>query len=207
MEQLNSLINGQNTIKGSSKYINEDQAQQNAYTNAITNAESLKNKTQNPEIDKSAIQNAINTINTAINNLNGEAKLTKAKQDAKANVNNLNSLTNAQKANENSSIGNATTRDQVTNILNGSQALDQTMQKLRELVNAKIKCTKQVTISMKIRNNKMLITMLLQMVKQSLVVHKILQWTNQKLNKLLIKLTLLKMLYMVPLNFKMIKCC
>ena len=97
MEQLNSLINGQNTIKGSSKYINEDQAQQNAYTNAITNAESLKNKTQNPEIDKSAIQNAINTINTAINNLNGEAKLTKAKQDAKANVNNLNSLTNAQK--------------------------------------------------------------------------------------------------------------
>ena len=44
MEQLNSLINGQNTIKGSSKYINEDQAQQNAYTNAITNAESLKIK-------------------------------------------------------------------------------------------------------------------------------------------------------------------
>ena len=60
--------------------------------------------------------------------------LLKAKQDAKATVNGLNSLTNAQKVNENNSIGNATTRDQITNILNSAQALDQTMQRLRELV-------------------------------------------------------------------------
>ena len=137
MGQLNSLINNQNEIKGSSKYINEDPAQRNAYTNAISNAETLKNRTQTPELDKSVIQGAINNINTAINNLDGETKLAKAKQDAKATVNGLNSLTNAQKVNENNSIGNATTRDQITNILNSAQALDQTMQRLRELVNAK----------------------------------------------------------------------
>ena len=97
MGQLNSLINNQNEIKGSSKYINEDPAQRNAYTNAISNAETLKNRTQTPELDKSVIQGAINNINTAINNLDGETKLAKAKQDAKATVNGLNSLTNAQK--------------------------------------------------------------------------------------------------------------
>ena len=44
MEQLNSLINGQNTIKGSSKYINEDQAQQNAYTNDYDYENHLKKR-------------------------------------------------------------------------------------------------------------------------------------------------------------------
>ena len=36
-------------------------------------------------------------ILTAINNLNGEAKLTKAKEDAVASINNLSGLTNEQK--------------------------------------------------------------------------------------------------------------
>ena len=33
-------------LKAKSKYINEDPAQRNAYTNAISNAETLKNRTQ-----------------------------------------------------------------------------------------------------------------------------------------------------------------
>ena len=63
----------------SSKFINEDANQQQAYTNAIATAEALKNNSQNPELDKANIEQAIN-INSAINNLNGEAKLTKAKK-------------------------------------------------------------------------------------------------------------------------------
>ena len=57
----------------------------------------LKNKSQNPELDKVTIEQAINNINSAINNLNGEAKLTKAKEDAVASINNLSGLTNEQK--------------------------------------------------------------------------------------------------------------
>ena len=56
-----------------------------------------KNKSQNPELDKVTIEQAINNINSAINNLNGEAKLTKAKEDAVASINNLSGLTNEQK--------------------------------------------------------------------------------------------------------------
>ncbi len=97
MEQLNHLINGKNQMINSSKFINEDANQQQAYSNAIASAEALKNKSQNPELDKVTIEQAINNINSAINNLNGEAKLTKAKEDAVASINNLSGLTNEQK--------------------------------------------------------------------------------------------------------------
>lgn len=137
MEQLNNLINDKNNVLSSSKYINEDSAQQSAYTTAIANAESIKNKTQNPELEKDSIQQAINQINSAINNLNGETKLAKAKQDAQATINNLNGLTNAQKSNENNTISSAKTRDQVSSTLSEAQALDQSMKTLRNLVNAK----------------------------------------------------------------------
>ena len=135
MEQLNHLINGKNQMINSSKFINEDANQQQAYSNAIANAEALKNKSQNPELDKGAIEQAINNINFAINNLNGEAKLTKAKEDAVASINNLSGLTNEQKTKENQAINGAQTRDQVANVLRDSKALDQSMQTLRDLVN------------------------------------------------------------------------
>lgn len=135
MEQLNNLINGKNQMINSSKFINEDANQQQAYTNAIATAEALKNNSQNPELDKANIEQAINNINSAINNLNGEAKLTKAKEDAVASINNLSGLTNEQKAKENQAVNDAETRDQVANVLRDSKALDQSMQTLRDLVN------------------------------------------------------------------------
>ncbi len=135
MEQLNNLINGKNQMINSSKFINEDANQQQAYTNAIATAEALKNNSQNPELDKANIEQAINNINSAINNLNGEAKLTKAKEDAVASINNLSGLTNEQKAKENQAVNDAETRDQVANKLRDAEALDQSMQTLRDLVN------------------------------------------------------------------------
>lgn len=136
MEQLNHLINGKNQMINSSKFINEDENQQQAYSNAIASAEALKNKSQNPELDKVTIEQAINNINSAINNLNGEAKLTKAKEDAVASINNLSGLTNEQKTKENQAVNGAQTRDQVANKLHDAEALDQSMQTLRSLVNA-----------------------------------------------------------------------
>ncbi|MDU6030277.1 MAG: hypothetical protein E6Y89_11710, partial [Staphylococcus epidermidis] len=135
MEQLNNLINGKNQMINSSKFINEDANQQQAYTNAIATAEALKNNSQNPELDKANIEQAINNINSAINNLNGEAKLTKAKEDAVASINSLSGLTNEQKAKENQAVNDAETRDQVANKLRDAEALDQSMQTLRDLVN------------------------------------------------------------------------
>ncbi len=135
MEQLNNLINGKNQMINSSKFINEDANQQQAYSNAIASAEVLKNKSQNPELDKVTIEQAINNINSAINNLNGEAKLTKAKEDAVASINNLSGLTNEQKTKENQAVNGSQTRDQVANVLRDSKALDQSMQTLRDLVN------------------------------------------------------------------------
>lgn len=135
MEQLNNLINGKNQMINSSKFINEDANQQQAYSNAIASAEVLKNKSQNPELDKVTIEQAINNINSAINNLNGEAKLTKAKEDAVASINNLSGLTNEQKTKENQAVNGSQTRDQVANVLRDSKALDQYMQTLRDLVN------------------------------------------------------------------------
>ena len=78
----------------SSKFINEDANQQQA--TSIASAEALKTNHKTPELDKVTIEQAINNINSAINNLNGEAKLTKAKEDAVASINNLSGLTNEQ---------------------------------------------------------------------------------------------------------------
>ncbi|ETJ18101.1 hypothetical protein Q604_UNBC18678G0001, partial [human gut metagenome] len=67
--------------------------------------------------------------------LNGEADLTKAKEDAVASINNLSGLTNEQKTKENQAVNGAQTRDQVANKLRDAEALDQSMQTLRDLVN------------------------------------------------------------------------
>ncbi len=48
MEQLNNLINGKNQMINSSKFINEDANQQQAYSNAIASAEVLKKQITKP---------------------------------------------------------------------------------------------------------------------------------------------------------------
>ena len=81
------------------------------------------------------------------------------------------------------------------------------MQKLRELVNAKNQVYKtsdyinEDTQQQNAYNNAIANGEAIISGSQNPTMDK------SKLNKLLIKLTLLKMLYMVPLNFKMIKCC
>ena len=98
-------------------------------------------------------------------------KLTKAKEDAVASINNLRGLTNEQKAKENQAVNDAETRDQVANVLRDSKALDQSMQTLRDLVNSQNQVQSTSDYINEDQTQKILIIMRLILVNQSLVVN------------------------------------
>ena len=65
MKTLRNLVNAKDQVHHSSDYINEDTAQQNAYNNAIDNGEDIISGQQNPIMNKTTIDQAINQINNA----------------------------------------------------------------------------------------------------------------------------------------------
>ncbi|MFU1881318.1 hypothetical protein ACM6P1_14675, partial [Enterococcus faecium] len=79
-------------VHHSSDYINEDTAQQNAYNNAIDNGEDIISGQQNPIMNKTTIDQAINQINNAKNALHGANKLQQAKNEANQTINQLGYL-------------------------------------------------------------------------------------------------------------------
>lgn len=79
MQKLRELVNAKDQVHSTSDFINEDTQQQNAYNSAIANGEAIISGQQNPTMDKSTIEQAINQINAAKNNLHGASKLQRDK--------------------------------------------------------------------------------------------------------------------------------
>ena len=73
MNQLQQAINNANPTKQSGNYINEDPAQKSVQP-SDSKAKDLINK-QPPTMDKHEIDQALDNINQAQNNLNGNKKL------------------------------------------------------------------------------------------------------------------------------------
>ncbi|HDE0377576.1 TPA: GA module-containing protein, partial [Staphylococcus aureus] len=134
MKALKESIKDQPQTEASSKFINEDQAQKDAYTQAVQHAKDLINKTTDPTLAKSIIDQATQAVTDAKNNLHGDQKLAQDKQRAVTDLNQLNSLNNPQRQALESQINNAATRDEVAQKLAEAQALDQAMQALRNSI-------------------------------------------------------------------------
>ena len=84
MNQLQQIVNNDNTVKQNSDFINEDSSQQDAYNHAIQAAKDLI--TAHPPImDKNQIDQAIANIKQTLNDLHGSNKLLEDKKKLQNN--------------------------------------------------------------------------------------------------------------------------
>ncbi|MBR9258692.1 hyperosmolarity resistance protein Ebh, partial [Staphylococcus aureus] len=134
MKALKESIKDQPQTEASSKFINEDQAQKDAYTQAVQHAKDLINKTTDPTLAKSIIDQATQAVTDAKNNLHGDQKLAQDKQRATETLNNLSNLNTPQRQALENQINNAATRGEVAQKLTEAKALDQAMQALRNSI-------------------------------------------------------------------------
>ncbi|HGZ3231842.1 TPA: DUF1542 domain-containing protein, partial [Staphylococcus aureus] len=134
MKALKESIKDQPQTEASSKFINEDQAQKDAYTQAVQHAKDLINKTTDPSLAKSIIDQATQAVTDAKNNLHGDQKLAQDKQRATETLNNLSNLNTPQRQALENQINNAATRGEVAQKLTEAQALNQAMEALRNSI-------------------------------------------------------------------------
>ncbi len=115
IKALKESIKDQPQTEASSKFINEDQAQKDAYTQAVQHAKDLINKTTDPTLAKSIIDQATQAVTDAKNNLHGD-QLAQDKQRATETLNNLSNLNTPQRQALENQINNAATRPSSTKI-------------------------------------------------------------------------------------------
>lgn len=83
MTNLKNGIQDQNTIKQGVNFTDADEAKRNAYTNAVTQAEQILNKAQGPNTSKDGVETALENVQRAKNELNGNQNVANAKTTAK----------------------------------------------------------------------------------------------------------------------------
>lgn len=115
MHGLRESIQDNAATKANSKYINEDQPEQQNYDQAVQAANNIINE-QTATLDNNAINQAATTVNTTKAALHGDVKLQNDKDRAKQTVSQLAHLNNAQKHMEDTLIDSETTRTAVTMI-------------------------------------------------------------------------------------------
>ncbi|MDR5604442.1 hypothetical protein RCO12_13755, partial [Staphylococcus coagulans] len=130
MKALKESIKDQPQTEASSKFINEDQAQKDAYTQAVQHAKDLINKTTDPTLAKSIIDQATQAVTDAKNNLHGDQKLANDKTDAQATLNALNYLNQAQRGNLETKVQNSNSRPEVQKVVQLANQLNDAMKKL-----------------------------------------------------------------------------
>ena len=92
---LRKSIKDKNDTKNSSKYINEDHDQQQAYDNAVNNAQHVIDETQ-ATLSSDTINQLANAVTQAKSNLHGDTKLQHDKDSAKQTIAQLQNLNSAQ---------------------------------------------------------------------------------------------------------------
>lgn len=135
MTNLKNGIQDQNTIKQGVNFTDADEAKRNAYTNAVTQAEQILNKAQGPNTAKDGVETALQNVQRAKNELNGNQNVANAKTTAKNALNNLTSINNAQKAALKSQIEGATTVAGVNQVSTMASELNTAMSNLQRGIN------------------------------------------------------------------------
>ena len=134
MKALNKVYKNADKVLDSSRFINEDQPEKEAYQQAINHVDSIIHRQTNPEMDSTVINSITHELETAQNNLHGDQKLAHAQQDAANVINGLIHLNVAQREVMINANTNATTREKVAKNLDNAQALDKAMETLQQVV-------------------------------------------------------------------------
>lgn len=135
MTNLKNGIQDQNTIKQGVNFTDADEAKRNAYTNAVTQAEQILNKAQGPNTAKDGVETALQNVQRAKNELNGNQNVANAKTTAKNALNNLTSINNAQKEALKTQIEGATTVAGVNQVSTTASELNTAMSNLQRGIN------------------------------------------------------------------------
>ncbi|WP_422124956.1 DUF1542 domain-containing protein [Staphylococcus caprae] len=134
MQTLRNLVNDKDHVHSTSDFINEDTKQKDAYNDAVTNGEAIISGQQNPVMNKSTIDQAINQISTAKDGLHGANKLQRDKDEANQTIAQLDYLSDAQKTGVQELVNGANTRSEVQNHLHAANDLNNSMHQLRDKI-------------------------------------------------------------------------
>lgn len=146
MGNLKHALAEKDTTKRSVNYTDADHPKQQAYDTAVTQAEGITNA-NGSNADEAQVQTALNQLNQAKNNLNGDNKVAKAKEAAKRALASYSNLNNAQSTAATSQIDNATTVAGVTAAQNTANELNTAMGQLQNGINDQNTVKQQVNFT------------------------------------------------------------
>ncbi|MGN9980652.1 hypothetical protein, partial [Staphylococcus aureus] len=132
--------------KRSVNYTDADQPKQQAYDTAVTQAEAITNA-NGSNANETQVQAALNQLNQAKNDLNGDNKVAQAKESAKRALASYSNLNNAQSTAATSQIDNATTVAGVTAAQNTANELNTAMGQLQNGINDQDTVKQQVNFT------------------------------------------------------------
>ncbi|WP_180372055.1 GA module-containing protein, partial [Staphylococcus argenteus] len=146
MGNLKHALAEKDTTKRSVNYTDADQPKQQAYDTAVSQAEAITNA-NGSNADEAHVQAALNQLNQAKNDLNGDNKVAKAKEAAKRALASYSNLNNAQSTAATSQINSATTLAGVSTAQNTASELNTAMGQLQSGINdeAATKSTQKYT--------------------------------------------------------------
>lgn len=137
MERLINGIQDKDQVKQSVNFTDADPEKQTAYNNAVTAAENIINQANGTNANQSQVEAALSTVTTTKQALNGDRKVTDAKNNANQTLSTLDNLNNAQKGAVTGNINQAHTVAEVTQAIQTAQELNAAMGNLKNSLNDK----------------------------------------------------------------------
>ncbi|MCE3400302.1 GA module-containing protein, partial [Staphylococcus aureus] len=132
MGNLKQAIADKDATKATVNFTDADQAKQQAYNTAVTNAENIISKANGGNATQAEVEQAIKQVNAAKQALNGNANVQHEKDEATALINSSNDLNQAQKDALKQQVQNATTVAGVNNVKQTAQELNNAMTQLKQ---------------------------------------------------------------------------
>ncbi|HGZ9749880.1 TPA: hypothetical protein ACOGHK_003015, partial [Staphylococcus aureus] len=97
MHSLQNGINDETQTKQTQKYLDAEPNKKSAYDQAVNAAKAILTKASGQNVDKAAVEQALQNVNSTKTALNGDAKLNEAKAAAKQTLGTLTHINNAQR--------------------------------------------------------------------------------------------------------------
>ncbi|MVN16903.1 hypothetical protein GO982_00165, partial [Staphylococcus aureus] len=136
MTQLKQGIADKDQTKANGNFVNADTDKQNAYNNAVAHAEQIISGTPNANVDPQQVAQALQQVNQAKGDLNGNHNLQVAKDNANTAIDQLPNLNQPQKTALKDQVSHAELVTGVNAIKQNADALNNAMGTLKQQIQA-----------------------------------------------------------------------
>ncbi len=144
MGQLQQSIDNYQDVEQSVDYTDADTSKQSAYTNAVHQAQNTLDKDLGHDLTQSEVEQAIENVNHAKQELNGEEKVSEAKINALQTLDNDTHLNQHQREAAKNNINGATTLSQVAQAIDQANALNTVMGQLKDSISDQATIKQQI---------------------------------------------------------------